>query len=358
MLQDLYLRNFRLYEDAVFHFHPRANVITGDNASGKTTALEAIHAIGSGRSFRTKLAQQLVRRGSEGWLIRGRLRVSGSLIDVTVNQKGNDRNITVGGERGSRTADLARQLPLLVISPDSHFEFHESARVRRSVLDWFLFHVELDYHSIWTRYQRALVQRNAALKDIRQSSALHSWDEELAALGDALQSKREAAVNELESEFRATATSLFREDLGFSLRLNAGWSSERGLAQSLFKDRMRDSARGFTHSGPHRNDLEIHVTGKCIQDHASHGQTKLLLVALRMAQIQRLYEQTGRACSILFDDMPAELDSTRRQELTHFLSQTPHQVFITATDSALIDMTCWSTFHRFHVKHGCPEQIA
>jgi DNA replication and repair protein RecF len=353
-LRALSVRNFRIYDHIEISPDPQVNLITGGNASGKTTLLEAIHVLGSGRSFRTQQTDHLVRHGRHEWLLSaqvdGREETPAVNLAIGVGQEG--RRIVVGPDHQAKLADLAQHLPLLVISPDSHFDFHQHTKTRRAVLDWLLFHVEPSYHQTWGRYQRALQQRNAALKDPKQSRTRLSWDEELVSHGQDIQSRRQGILDELQDGFQAIAAELVGMRLDFSLYLVAGWNSELGMSHCLEEDRARDLARGFTHSGPHRNDLEIRISGQPSQEEASHGQNKLLVIALRLAQLLKLHEVTGKHCCLLVDDLPAELDAERRARLSRYFASLPAQVFVTATDHSLIDTTSWPSFRRFHVEQG------
>ena len=118
------------------------------------------------------------------------------------------------------------------------------------------------------------------------------------------------------------------------------------------QDRARDDARGFTHSGPQRADLQITLNTQASRLSASHGQFKILVIALRLAQIRYLLESRNRNCCLLIDDLAAELDSEHRARLTRVLANLPVQVFVTATEQSLVDRESWSSHKTFHVEQG------
>lgn len=347
-------RNIRLYEHARLDPDPRLTLVTGANASGKTTLLEAIHVLSTGRSFRTPKVDQLLRHGSTQLSVIGQYQPleSKNTVRLGLTHSEQGRRIRIDNSESTRIADLAQQLPLLVISPDSHFEFQQSARERRGALDWVLFHVEPDFQDLWGRYQRSLQQRNSALKDPKHGRSRFSWDEELASLGEVLQKRRNDRIAELIPYFETICRQLLGSSLAVNLILDPGWNRAHGLSRCLAEDRSRDVARGYTHSGPHRNDLRILIDNQASRDEASHGQNKLLVIALRVAQIQYLHATTGRECCLLIDDLAAELDVTHRNRLAKFLAGLPVQVFITATDPGQIEVGHWSSHRKFHVEHG------
>ena len=259
MLSALEIRNIRVYEQANISPDPCLNLISGPNASGKTSLLEAIYLLGTGRSYRTKQLERLQRHGTDGFGVHARLvtnpKQDGVQIGFSYNTEG--RRVNLNGLPQNQISTIAQLFPLQVISPDSHYDFRSNSRQRRGVLDWGLFHVEPDFSDLWTRYQRQLQQRNAALKSERQSSARHIWDEGLASMGEQVQTRRIWLLEQLKIDFLTCCHELLDSDQQADLILEPGWETNKGLAECLQQDLMRDVARGFTHSGPHRADLRI-----------------------------------------------------------------------------------------------------
>jgi len=346
--------NLRLYQQQEIHPDPNLNIVHGNNASGKTSLLESIHVLGTGRSFRSTQLQPLIRHGSSNMAIMGEIKgpTEGYRTRLSVHVDDTGRHLSVDNQKSSKISELAQYLPLLVISPDSHFQFHQKSRARRAVMDWSLFHVEPEFGGLWLRYQRAIQQRNSALKDPKQRKIQYSWDPEITELGEKIQQLREAELKEISTGFTEIAGQLLDDSDGFELRLNAGWDRDLGLSKCLENDRERDQERGITHSGPHKNDLDLLASGVPAEDEASHGQNKLMLIALRLAQIKRLYNCAEKRCCLLIDDLPAELDRGRRQKLSNFLASMPVQVFVTTTDETAIETSGWSSHKLFHVEHG------
>ena len=356
-LISLALRNIRLYERIHLEPSPHLNLFSGANASGKTTLLEAIHLLGTGRSFRTAQTEQLRKNGSNDLSVTGNLvKADGETTRLGLSLGIDGRRASINGLETKQVSNLARHLPLQVISPDTHYEYQQSAKHRRGILDWGLFHVEPDFPDLWTRYQRILQQRNAALKGRGQNKARHVWDDELVEYGEKLQAARHLQTERLLPYYRHCCHALLGEQHEIDLALGPGWDGQKGFGDSLYRDRERDTARGFTHSGPHRADLLIVLNGQVSKLSASHGQLKLLVVALRLAQIRYLLESSGsgsgKGCCLLIDDLAAELDVVHRARLTRYLASLTTQVFVTTTESSLIDREYWPSYKTFHVEHG------
>lgn len=329
--------------------HPRINLFVGANAAGKTSLLEAIHLLGTGKSFRTSRLEKVLQRGCERLTVFGRHQSEAGEQTLGYQHSSTTREIHLNSKRVEKLALLAQTLPLQVISPDTHFSFLKHAKYRRAAIDWGLFHVEQDFYEIWSRYQRLLKQRNAALK--LGDTNLAVWDEPLAASGEKIHSKREHYLRRLQTNIGRLCEHLLPGD-EVRLRLRSGWRQERPLAEVLAEDRGRDLEQGFTHSGAHRADLEWLLSGQDARQEASQGQWKLLTLVLRLAQVEDFVDQTKRDCILLLDDLPAELDSERREKVMSLLASLPLQLFATTTELTHLANEAWKDRAVFHVEHG------
>jgi DNA replication and repair protein RecF len=353
-LATIFITNIRVYEKAQFVADPNLNLIIGRNAGGKSTLLEAIYLLGTGRSFRTSKIDQLLRHNSP------RLSV---VADVLTNESDKTRLgfvygpefgkcVSLNGVDQTKVSQLALHLPLQAISPDTHYEFLHSSKYRRGILDWCLFHVEQDFKQVWARYQRVLQQRNAALKNRANIKAINIWDAELIDSGERIHNARKHQIECLLPYFQKLCRQLLEPNYEVQLLLDPGWNEDNGLSICLDRDFDRDSARGFTHSGPHVSDIQILLNSKPSKACASHGQYKLLVIALRLAQIQYLCATSGRQSCLLIDDLAAELDPEHRARLSNVLSTLPVQIFTTATDPTSVDRNLWPNHKAFHVEQG------
>ena len=162
-LRRLEVRDFRCIAATDLEFDGRCNLISGANASGKTSLLEAIFFLGRGRSFRTARNETLIRKGADELLLTGRFEAGGSVRPVGVRYSREGFEARAAGNRIGSLAELATILPVQAIDPEVHRLVEEGPQERRRYLDWGVFHVEPRFVEQWRRYQRALKQRNAAL---------------------------------------------------------------------------------------------------------------------------------------------------------------------------------------------------
>jgi DNA replication and repair protein RecF len=323
------LHNLRLIERAATELHPTRNVIIGPNASGKTSFLEGIFLLGTGRSFRTGQLGHLLRRGASVLRVMGRVTdAEGHVHSIGMQREGSHRLIKVDEHAESSVAPLAALLPIIVIAPETHYAFLHEADARRATLNWGLFHVEPAFLGEWRTYHRLLRQRNSALKQRRSVTEVTAWDRELAVVGERLQAWRADYVTRWSPRFRAYAHTLL-DTTEAELRLLRGWPEELSFSEALAADRERDREAGFTYAGPHRADLQVRLLDAAARTHSSHGQQKLLVMALRFAQLDLVPAKHG---VLLVDDLPAELDRDRRHRVLQTLNGLAAQVFLTATE--------------------------
>ena len=193
-LQVAKFTDFRCLRSVDITVDPQFTLISGPNASGKTSVLEAIAYLGRGRSFRGATASDLVRHGAEEFVLFGQVDNGVRRGSLGIRNSKAGIEVQIDGQRAAGAAALAELLPLQVIDPDIHELIAGGPELRRRYIDWIAFHVEHAYLDTWRRFRRALKQRNAALKT-GDNSSLTGWNRELAAAGQAV---HEARVRVLE----------------------------------------------------------------------------------------------------------------------------------------------------------------
>jgi DNA replication and repair protein RecF len=320
ILTELTAQNVRCIEQAELSLHPGRNLIWGANGSGKTSLLEAMFLLGRGRSFRTRNSERLIRHGQERLIAFGRTEAGPHdetglthAIGVEVHRRDGTR-ARVDATAVSSLAELSRVFPVQVIDPGVHKLIEEGGRRRRRWLDWAVFHVEPQFGDWWTRYGRAVRQRNSALRE--KWGATRPWDIEVAALGEKISEARRAVLEQLTPYWREVAAGL--DCPAAELQYFRGWGAHHTFAEALDASRIRDEARGLTQVGPHRADVLIRTGGKLAREVLSRGQQKLMAIALILAQLQLLKAVSGVNPTLLLDDPAAELDS---DHLSHFVGQ-------------------------------------
>ncbi|EDY87062.1 DNA replication, recombinaison and repair protein [gamma proteobacterium HTCC5015] len=354
-LQQLTIQNIRRLATVEMALSPSLNVIYGLNASGKTSLLEAIHLLSTGRSFRTSRFTECLSHEAKQAVVAATVHQPDGACRIGVQRSAREWLMKVGGERVQRVSELARWLPTQVIHPDSHFLLTAGPSYRRQFLNWGVFHVEHRFYPAWVRYQRALKQRNSALrqKDARMDGA---WDSELSRAASFIHELREEYVADLNRILpRFVAAMMGQQEV--QMVYQPGWDSEQTLATVLRDYREKDRYRGHTQQGPHRADLSFKVNGYKAQAEISRGQQKMLVSALRLAQAALYQEQSGQSCLIMMDDLPAELDEKHRNALMGLLADMQSQVLVTCVEAEQIPLNAWKEYKLFHVEHGKVQAV-
>ncbi len=345
----LALRDFRCFPALELDFSPRANLIHGDNASGKTSLLEALFFLSRGRSFRTSKADHLARHGSEGFLISAQAQGPVGPVALGLARQGGVLEARIGGAPAQGLAELAEKLPVQLFDSGAHQLIEGGPRHRRQFLDWGVFHVEPAFLAAWRRYQRALKQRNTLLRQRAAEPLLKTFEPELALAGGVLDETRRTYLARLEPVALAWAQRLLG-GLELKLRYQRGWGEGKSLAEALEANRHRDREQGVTQTGPHRAEVVIEVQGEPAQQQVSRGQQKVLAGALLLAQAAFLHEATGRQCLLLLDDLAAELDAGHLGRFLDLVQETQAQVFLTSVEQSRLP--AWSGAAVFHVEQG------
>jgi DNA replication and repair protein RecF len=352
-LAELRLEDVRCLRSAALALHPRVNLITGANGSGKTSLLEAIYLLGRGRSFRTRHTEQLIRQGQPKLLVFGRLapsmrvptvQMGGHVVGVSYHRQ-DGIEARIDGAAASSLAQLSAVFPVQVIDPGIHRLVEEGPLQRRRWLDWAVFHVEPNFVRHWQDYHRALRQRNAALKTDADPTL---WDGELVRLGEMITQSRARLVDALQPYWQGALDDLAA--VPASLSFFAGWSREQPLAASLADHLMMDRERGSTSYGPHRFDAVLRLDHRPVREVVSRGQQKLLGAAMALTMARHLADRTGNAPALLLDDPAAELDRAHTECLLAAVGRLGGQLVVTALRPE--DTPLGAPDRVFHVEQG------
>ena len=333
--------------------HTQYNLIYGDNASGKTSLLEAIAYLGKGRSFRDANTKGLVRHGASDFLLFGKTLTHQKHEKLGVTNGSGGLGLSVNGDQKGGLESLARTLPLQLIDPNIHSLVAGSPEERRKYLDWVVFHVEPNYLGIWREYRRSLKQRNLLLKNNGSTSEIKSWNKGFAKLGESIDMLRASVFEILEPSITQITSSLLGGKVSF--QYERGWPDGTQLEQSLIKNEMRDLQLKSTQAGPHRADISIAFDARTAKKQVSRGQQKLLACAMVLASVEIVQEYTEQPLLLLLDDPSAELDSKSIKKLMNEVVNLGSQVIATSID---LDETLFPEApYLFHVEQGKIKRI-
>lgn len=352
LLQQLSIQGLRNLKQVKLDF-AQLNVIYGDNGSGKTSVLEAIHYLALGRSFRTHLASRVINYDCDDFILFGR--TQSHAIGLQRFRQG-DVAIKIDGQKAKKLTELLDHLPLQLITPESFDLLTGGPKNRRQFVDWGVFHMEPDFYAIWNKCKRLLKQRNSLLKRKASYKEISYWDRELVLYSQQLSELRNRYINSFNGVLQGIIER-FLPDIEVTVSYSQGWDKKSDLTQLLEKNYPRDLALGYTTAGPHKADLRLRCGKIPVDDALSRGQLKLLVCALRIAQGVHLNTQVDKQTIYLVDDLSSELDQQKRQVLIDQLVDTNAQLFLSVIDSDQIkQQTSKYQTKMFHVEHGVITQ--
>ncbi|MBL6985546.1 MAG: DNA replication/repair protein RecF [Methylobacter sp.] len=336
---------------------PKINLIFGENASGKSALLEAIFILGRAKSYRCSTIKSVINFTKNQLVVSAQsLQKNGNQLQLGIQLDGKNIDIHINQQAKQKRSDLAYALPLQLIHPKSYELLDAGSQVRREFLDWGVFNHDHDFLFAWRKYKKALSQRNALLKT-KHLDQINVWDKELVYYGTIVDCFRQQYLEKFKPVFIEIIDKFLDLD-GVDLKLVSGWDMAKDFNVILIEDRDKDLRYGFTHSGPHRADFQLLINNRLAKDFVSRGQLKLLVMSLKLAQVQLLANEHSQTGCILIDDFAAELDVINRAKLLSYLSKMACQVFITATEkNDFGNLSQIKIYKMFHVEHGTIKSV-
>jgi DNA replication and repair protein RecF len=393
-IRHLSLTNFRLYARFESDLPRGPLILVGANAQGKTSLLEALYYLATAQSPHAASDRQLIHflalREPQPFA-----RIIAEVVSRTETRRIEIRLIQEPGESGEsrlrkeilingvkrRVGDLIGLVNVVLFLPQDLAIVEGSPSDRRRYLDVAFSQVDPAYNFALNEYGKVLPQRNALLKLLAEGNGagtqLDFWDEKLCEYGALIMATRITALAELE----ALASPIHRDltrgtdglrlaylpsfdpaaapegQLGLPLDVpvhRVGISREEiqaGLQQKLRATRANEIARGVTLSGPHRDEIRFIAGGIDLGTYGSRGQGRTALLALKLAEMEWMKAKTGEWPVLLLDEVLAELDPHRRQDLLTRLSRA-EQCLITTTDLNLFPTEFTMKATVWHVKTG------
>jgi len=355
-LTRLVVQDVRVIRSVALELHGQLNVLVGGNGAGKSSLLEAVHLLGTGRSFRTREIEKVVRAGAQELSVFGEgVDPRGTFRRVGVTKGMAGARIRLDGEDVRGVASIARVIPLAVFGPESLEVVEGAPERRRALVDWALFHVEQGYGEGLQRYRRAVRQRNALLRASPMRREARIWEEELVQEGERLDRWRTAYIGNLAPRLSTLLSDLWPRSSQVHYR--RGWASGMTLQEALERSWEADRARGWTGPGAHAADLIFRIGDRQARDVLSRGERKIFVAATLLAHVAYIRDRCGNAPIILADDIPSELDEGGQRWFLERLRLTGSQIFATALQPEFFSLPPSVDHKMFHVERGVVRNL-
>ncbi len=336
------------------------NIFYGNNGSGKTNLLESIFTLCLGRSQRGAADSILIQDGAEVYRLEGRVETARRALPVAVAyQKGWRKKITIDGVP-SKATELYDQFCAVASGPEDSDILSGSPAVRRLFIDIYLSQLSRRYISDLTDYQKAIAQKNAALKKEMDPSP---FDPLVVSHGSKIIAARHKFLGSLrpltENHYREISRG---EELQMEYKPKIAVESDtceeseikEAFELALEENKFKEQVLKTSVVGPHRDDVLFEVGGLAARSHGSQGQWRTAAVSLKLAVYELLKEKRSTAPILLLDEIFAELDTGRTERLMELFSQSDQIFLTTAIDppQSLID-----TARKFRIVGGAIEGI-
>ncbi len=337
-LATLHALHFRNHHEVELELGPEVSCFTGPNGTGKTNLLDAVHYLALGKSYFDPVDMHNIMHGQDMFVVQGRMNTDEGEDTILCSvRKGHRKILSRNRKEYDRLADHVGRYPVVMITPYDGQLILEGSEVRRRFLDGLIAQFDKTYLEALIRYNRALVQRNALLKQQADHghmdrSAFEPWNEQLIVHGTAINHARSAFMHELVPMLVEHYAGITSGPEGVALEYRSSLS-DVPMDELLDLAWERDRAAHYTTAGIHKDDLLFVIDGQPLKRFGSQGQQKTYLIALKLAQFELTAQRTGYKPVLLLDDIFDKIDPQRMRHLLRLLSGHRFaQVLITDTD--------------------------
>ncbi|MEN8078967.1 DNA replication/repair protein RecF [Clostridioides difficile] len=334
-IKRLQMLNYRNYNVLDINLGPHVNVFMGDNAQGKTNILEGIYYCAFARSHRTSKDRELINWNADNALLSvsvGKERLD-KRIDISILKDGK-KAIQINKIKIKKIGELFGNFNVVMFSPEDLKIIKDSPGVRRKFIDMELCQLNPKYYYNLVQYNKVLNERNSILRNRNiNKDILDVYDMQLVEFGYNIIMERLEYIKKLNKysdkihsditsgkekiEFKYTSTIKDLENI------------KENFYSLLEKNRVRDSERGITTVGPHRDDFIVLINDIDTKSYGSQGQQRTAVLTIKFSSLKIIKELTGEHPVLLLDDVLSELDFSRKRYILSTIGDI--QTIITCT---------------------------
>ena len=363
IVKALELERFRNYVRFQTEFHPRVNLIYGENAQGKTNLLEAIAYLSSARSHRARYDREMIRLDGEDALIRGAVESRGRefLLEARL-ARGRRRQLSSNGVRLKTAGELSGILNTVLFCPEDLYLIREGGAARRRFLDSAICQLRPRYEQALSEYNRLYDHKVRILRDWQENlsllSTLDDFNLRMAQTGALIVHYRAHFIRRLQE----SAPAIHRDFSGGKEELSLRYETVSTVTdplvgaktilpqllehQQAHRQAELDSRQCL--SGPHKDDLAVEIDGNPAKTYGSQGQTRTAALSLKLAQREIFFQETGEWPVLLLDDVLSELDHRRQAFVLNRIQG--GQVFISCCEEEKLEGL--ENGKSFHIQGG------
>lgn len=353
ILQRLSIVNYKNIPQEDLVFSPNVNCFLGNNGMGKTNLLDAVYYLSFCKSFSNVIDSQNIRHGEDFFMLQGTYLDGDKSEEIYCGMKRRSKKQFKRNKKEyERLSDHIGFIPLVMVSPADSELILGGSEERRKFMDLVISQFDKQYLDALIRYNTALQQRNALLKQeppVMDDSLFEIWEEQMAHYGKTVYESRRKFIDGFLPVFQEFYQFLSQGKEEVSLAYSSH-CAKGDLAPMLAEVRERDRILGYTTRGIHKDDLEMNLGEHPIKRIGSQGQNKTYLVTLKLAQFDFLKRMGHTVPVLLLDDIFDKLDSGRVEQIIKLVSGDRFgQIFITDTNREYLDQIIRRLPHSFNL---------
>ncbi|HUD03717.1 MAG TPA: DNA replication and repair protein RecF [Patescibacteria group bacterium] len=343
----LRLQQFRSYDDFAIELSPSVNIVVGPNASGKTNLLESLLILCGVPSYRAAYGD-VIQNGADWARIDGDCAGGSRIVKLTKRSDTVERIYEIN-QKPKKRLNFLDSLPVILFEPEHMRLMTGPPELRREFFDAILAETKPEFSSLKNKYKRALAQRNHLLKANKQTlnNQIFSWNVRLSELAGQIVAARVGLVDELNKYLTDIYSEIAQEKTPLKIQYQTDIPHDTyatSLLKKLEANFDKDLLRGFTAYGPHREDVAIYIRKQPAGIVASRGETRTLVLSLKLLELKLLESIRDQKPLILLDDVFSELDGSRRKAITEYLKD--YQTVVTTTDADVVQKHFAQTTNR------------
>ena len=332
-IEKIRLQNFRNYENLEIDLNKNINIIYGENAQGKTNIIESIFLCAFGKSFRTSKEKEMIKFNEEKSLVEAFYQKKDRDGKIKI-ELGNKKQISLNGIKIKKLSELLGNINIVIFTPEDINILRDGPAKRRRFLDMMIGQLRPNYVYNLNMYTKTIEQRNNYLRQIKEENKpeemLEIWDEKLAEYGEKVYIYRKEFIEKIYNKINEIHGNITDNKETLKIEFISNCDNKEKYLKLLKERRKLDIIKGFTTKGIHRDDFVIYINGKEVNIYGSQGQNRTVVLSLKIAELNVIYEEIGEYPILLLDDFMSELDEVRRKNFLNNIKNA--QVILTCTE--------------------------
>lgn len=349
-IEKIKLQNFRNYKQLELNLNKNINIIYGNNAQGKTNILESIFLCSFGKSFRTTKEKEMIKFNETNLIVEVfyQKKDRDGKIKIEIGDK---KQIYLNGIKIKKLSELLGNVNIVIFTPDDINILKDGPAGRRRFLDMMIGQLRPNYVYNLNMYLKTIEQRNNYLRQIREENKpeemLEIWDEKLADYAEKIFNYRDEFIKKIMQKINKIHSEITENKETLEIEYISNCEKKENYLKLLKERRKLDIIKGFTTKGVHRDDFMIYINEKEVGTYGSQGQNRTVVLSLKLAELNVIYDEIGEYPILLLDDFMSELDEERRKNFLNNIKNT--QVILTGTEKIdLPNLEC----NLYNVKKG------